>query len=70
MRRKIKYSHKLVVPGKTDLSLSLRIPLVPEVGGLADTHQGGRQFASKDDPDWQNMKAWVLGQKIVSSSAR
>ena len=32
-------------------------PLAPEVGGLADTHQGGRQFASEDDPDWKNMKA-------------
>jgi len=61
---------KLVVPGDPSLSLFLRMPLAPEAGGLADTHQGGRQFASEDDPDWQNMKAWVLGQKIVNSSAR
>ena len=60
---------KLVVPGKPDLSLFLRMPLAPEVGGLADTHQGGRQFASKDDPDWKNMEAWVLGQKTGASSA-
>jgi hypothetical protein len=53
---------KLVVPGKPAMSLLLRMPLAPEAGGLADTHQGGRQFASEDDPDWQNMKAWVLGQ--------
>src|ERR1700692_4225939 len=65
MRRKIKYSHKLVVPCKPDLSLTLRISLVPEVGGLADTHQGGRQFASQDNADWQNMKAWVLDQKAT-----
>ena len=54
---------KLVVPGKPELSLFLRMPMAPEAGGLADTHQGGRQFASEDDPDWKNMKAWVMGQK-------
>jgi len=59
---------KLVVPGNPSVSLFLRMPLAPEAGGLADTHQGGRQFASEDDPDWQNMKAWVLGQKLGSSS--
>jgi hypothetical protein len=58
---------KLVVPGNPDLSLFLRMPLAPEAGGLADTHQGGRQFASQDDPDWKNMKAWVLGQKAGGS---
>src|ERR1700687_2382732 len=60
---------KLVVPGDPSLSLFLRMPLAPEAGGLADTHQGGRQFASEDDPDWKNMKAWVLGQKAGGSSA-
>ena len=60
---------KLVVPGDPSLSLFLQMPLAPEAGGLADTHQGGRQFASQDDPDWKNMKAWVLGQKAGSSSA-
>jgi hypothetical protein len=59
---------KLVVPGKPELSLFLRMPLAPEAGGLADTHQGGRQFASEDDPDWKNMKAWVMGQKAGNSS--
>ena len=61
---------RLVVPGDPSSSLFLRMPLAPEAGGLADTHQGGRQFASEDDPDWKNMKAWVLGQKAGSPSAR
>ena len=61
---------KLVVPGNPDLSLFLRMPLAPEAGGIADTHQGGRQFASMDDPDWQNMKAWVMGQKAGGSSTQ
>jgi hypothetical protein len=59
---------KLVVPGNPSLSLLLRMPMAPEAGGLADTHQGGRQFASEEDPDWKNMKAWVLGQKLEASS--
>src|SRR5579863_3704055 len=58
---------KLVVPGDPDSSLLLRMPLAPEAGGLADTHQGGRQFASEDDPDWKNIKAWVMGQKAGGS---
>jgi len=60
---------KLVIPGDPMSSLFLLMPLAPEVGGLADTHQGGRQFRSKDDPDWKNMEAWVRGQKAGGSSA-
>jgi hypothetical protein len=66
-RRNFETVSKLVVPGNPSLSLFLRMPLAPEAGGLADTHQGGRQFASEDDPDWQNMKAWVMGQKAGGS---
>jgi hypothetical protein len=68
-RRNFEIVSKLVVPGNPSLSLFLRMPMAPEAGGLADTHQGGRQFASEDDPDWKNMKAWVLGQKAGASSA-
>ena len=60
---------KLVVPGAPLSSLFCLMPLEPEAGGLADTHQGGRQFASQDDPDWKNMAAWVRGQKAGGSSA-
>lgn len=67
-RKNFETVSKLVVPGNPSLSLFLRMPLAPEAGGLADTHQGGRQFASEDDPDWQNMKAWVMGSKLGDSS--
>lgn len=60
---------KLVVPGNPLSSLLLLMPLSPEAGGLADTHQGGRQFRTQDDPDWKNMAAWVRGQKAGGSSA-
>lgn len=42
-------------------------PLSPMAGG--DVHGGGRQFESKDDPDWQAMAAWARGEKLPSSSA-
>ena len=61
---------KLVTPGNPLTSLMLLMPLAPEAGGIADTHQGGRQFRSQDDPDWKNMAAWVRGQKAGGSSAR
>jgi hypothetical protein len=35
-------------------------PLSPLAGGdLVWEHSGGRQFQSKDDPDWQAMAAWA-----------
>ena len=38
-------------------------PLAPEAGGDA-FHSGGRQFASKNDPDWKTIAAWVQGAKL------
>jgi hypothetical protein len=52
---------KLVTPGNPDRSILLRHPLAKEAGG-DEFHSGGRQFASKSDPDWQAMAAWVLGK--------
>jgi hypothetical protein len=51
----------LVVAGDPDKSKLLLQPLAPEAGGLA-FHSGGRQFASKNDPDWKILAQWVLGQ--------
>jgi hypothetical protein len=37
-------------------------PLSPLAGGdTAFAHGGGRQFESKEDPDWQAMAKWVSG---------
>jgi len=27
-------------------------------------HSGGRQFASKDDPNWKILVDWVNGEKL------
>jgi hypothetical protein len=39
-------------------------PLAPEAGGDA-FHSGGRQFASKNDPDWKIIAAWAQGAKLA-----
>ncbi|HEX9465624.1 MAG TPA: hypothetical protein VGB82_23730 [Alphaproteobacteria bacterium] len=52
----------LATPGNFDASKILKHPLAPEAGGDA-FHSGGRQFASKQDPDWQILSQWVNGAK-------
>lgn len=51
----------LIVAGDPDKSRLLLQPLAPEAGGLA-FHSGGRQFSSKNDPDWKILAQWVRGQ--------
>jgi hypothetical protein len=54
---------KLVNPGDPDHSRLLMQPLAPEAGGNV-FHSGGRQFASKDDPDWKTLAEWVNGKTL------
>jgi hypothetical protein len=68
-RRNFQFVSKLVIPGAPESSLLLLMPLAPEAGGSADIHPGGYQFASKDDPDWKTIAAWVRGKKAGGSSA-
>ena len=58
---------RVAIPGDPKSSILLLMPLAPEAGGIADTHQGGRQFASKDDPDWKIIEAWIRGAKGSSA---
>jgi len=51
----------LVVPGDPANSRLLLQPLAPEAGGNT-FHSGGRQFASKNDPDWKTLSQWVTGR--------
>jgi hypothetical protein len=51
-----------VIPGDPEASLLVMKPLAPEVGGY-NYHEGGRQFESKTDPDWQTLVEWVRGAK-------
>jgi hypothetical protein len=49
---------KLVTPGNPTSSKLLIHPLAQEAGG-DEFHSGGRQFTSKDDPDWKAIANWV-----------
>jgi hypothetical protein len=51
----------LMVPGDPANSRLLLQPLAPEAGGNT-FHSGGRQFASKNDPDWKTLAQWVTGR--------
>ena len=51
----------LVVPGDPTNSRLLLQPLAPEAGGNT-FHSGGRQFASRNDPDWKTLAQWVTGR--------
>jgi hypothetical protein len=53
---------KLVVPGKPESSPFLLHPLAASAGGDR-FHSGGRQFRSKDDPDWKTIAEWVSKAK-------
>jgi hypothetical protein len=63
-RKNFEMVAKLVNPGDPDHSRLLLHPLAPEAGGDV-FHSGGRQFASKDDPDWKTLADWVNGKKLV-----
>ena len=39
-------------------------PLAPEAGGDA-FHSGGRQFASKNDPNWKTIAQWAQGATLA-----
>ena len=52
----------LVKPGDPNASRFLKHPLAPEAGG-DEFHNGGRQFPTKDDPDWKTIADWVRGAK-------
>jgi hypothetical protein len=53
---------RIVVPGKPMESHFLTHPLDPHAGG-GMYHSGGRQFVTRDDPNWKKMEAWVNGAK-------
>jgi photosynthetic reaction center cytochrome c subunit len=66
-----------VSPGKPTSSPLLMHPLAPEEGGDV-FHDGGHQFASQNDPDWQTIAEWIREKpkveyknlKLLTSSDR
>jgi hypothetical protein len=57
-RRNFEVVLKLVNTAHPQASMLLKHPLAHEAGG-DEFHSGGRQFLSKDDPDWKAMAAWA-----------
>jgi hypothetical protein len=64
-RRNFEMVSILVNPGDPATSRLLLHPLGPEGGGDV-FHSGGRQFASKRDPAWRMLAAWVNGATLAS----
>jgi hypothetical protein len=59
-RKNFEAVRRLVVPGSVKSRL-LAHPLAQEAGGDF-YHNGGKHWSAQDDPEWQTLKAWVLGQ--------
>src|SRR5262245_59214523 len=62
-RKNLEMASILGNPGDPATSRLLQQPLAPEAGGNV-FHSGGRQFASKDDPNWKILADWVNGEKL------
>ena len=57
---------KVVVPG--DLRSPLLVHPLAETAGGDFFHSGGKHFSSQNDPEWQTLKAWVLGQTAAGGN--
>ena len=68
-RANFEMASKLVVPGNHSASMLLVHPLAPEAGGNA-FHNGGRQFKSRDDPDWKTLNRWANGEKLAATKTK
>jgi len=61
-RRNFENVTHLVTAGDPDKSRLLIHTLAPDAGG-DDFHGGGRQFASRQDPEWKAIADWVSAAK-------
>jgi len=59
-RKNFEAVKRVVVPGSMK-SMLLIHPLAEQAGGDF-FHNGGKHWSSQDDPEWQILKAWVVGQ--------
>jgi hypothetical protein len=59
-RKNFQAIQRVVVPG--NLKSRLLLHPLEEQGGGDFFHSGGKHFTSQNDPEWQVLKAFVLGQ--------
>src|SRR5262245_9586573 len=57
-----------VLPGDPDGSRLLKHPLAEAAGGDPH-HDGGKHWASKNDPEWQTLAAWASGATLAAEAA-
>jgi hypothetical protein len=60
-RKNFQAIQRVVLPGVPMKSRLLIHPLAEAAGGDF-YHNGGKHWESQSDPEWQALKAWVLGQ--------
>ena len=56
---------RVVVPGSMKSRILIH-PLAEQAGGDF-FHSGGKHWSSQSDPEWQALKAWVVGETTNSS---
>lgn len=59
-RKNFEAMRRVVVPGNAKSRLLVH-PLAEDAGGDF-YHNGGKHWSSQNDPEWQTLKAWVMGQ--------
>jgi hypothetical protein len=60
-RQNFQLIQKVAIPGSMESPI-VHHPLAQEAGGDPH-HGGGQQFESQNDPAWQTLRAFVMGQK-------
>lgn len=59
-RKNFEAVRRVVVPGNANSRLLVHT--LDEKAGGDFYHSGGKHWSSQSDPEWQTLKAWVLGQ--------
>ena len=59
-RKNFEAVRRVVAPGNVNSRLLIH-PLDEKAGGDF-YHSGGKHWSSQNEPEWQTLKAWVLGQ--------
>src|SRR6185436_21060227 len=58
-RQNFQLIQRVAIPGSLDSPI-VHHPLAEAAGGDAH-HGGGQQFESQQDPNWQALRAWIMG---------
>jgi hypothetical protein len=61
-RKNFEVIRRVVSPGNPQRSRLLLMPLAREAGGVS-FHPGGKHWATRDDPEFRVLAAWVNGER-------